>query len=56
MTQYLDRMVSLLAGTPYEATAREWKADPARAATTRVTCKACHNPGRLAPTLASLAK
>ena len=56
MTQHLDRMITLMQGTPYEATAQQWKADPASAATTKVTCKACHSPGRLAPTLASLQK
>lgn len=56
MAQHLDRMLTLLQGTPYEATARQWKENPASAATTRVTCKACHNPGRLSPTLASLQK
>ncbi len=56
MAQHLDRMLTLLQGTPYEATAQRWKADPASAATTRVTCKACHNPGRLSSTLASLQK
>lgn len=56
MTQYLDRMITLLQGTPYEATARQWRAEPASAATTRVTCKACHNPGRLSSTLASMQK
>lgn len=56
MNQYLDRMLTLLRDTPYEATARQWKENPASAATTRVTCKACHNPGRLSSTLASLKK
>jgi hypothetical protein len=56
MAEHLDRMLTLLRGTPYEATAQQWKADPASAATTRVTCKACHNPGRLSSTLASLQK
>jgi hypothetical protein len=56
MVQHLDRMITLLQGTPYEATAQQWKANPASAATSKVTCKACHNPGRLAPTLASLQK
>ncbi len=56
MAQHLDRMIASLAGTPYEATAQQWKANPASAATTKVTCKACHNPGRLSPTLASLQK
>ena len=56
MAQHLDRMLTLMKGTPYEATAQQWKDNPATAATTKVTCKACHNPGRLSPTLASLQK
>lgn len=56
MAQHLDRMITSLQGTPYEATAQQWKANPETAATSRVTCKACHNPGRLSPTLASLQK
>jgi hypothetical protein len=56
MAQHLDRMITSLQGTPYEATAQQWQANPASAATSKVTCKACHNPGRLAPTLASLQK
>ena len=56
MTEYLDRMLTLLQGTQYEATAQQWKANPASAATTRVTCKACHNPGRLSSQLATLQK
>jgi hypothetical protein len=56
MAQHLDRMITSLQGTPYEATAQQWKANPASAATSKVTCKACHNPGRLGPTLASLQK
>ena len=56
MAQHLDRMIASLQGTQYEATAQQWKANPASAATTRVTCKACHNPGRLSSTLASMQK
>jgi len=56
MAQHLDRMLTLLQGTPYEATAQQWKANPASAATTRVTCKNCHNPGRLSSQLTSLQK
>ena len=56
MAQHLDRMITSLQGTPYEAAAQQWKANPASAATSKVTCKACHNPGRLAPTIASLQK
>jgi hypothetical protein len=56
MAQHLDRMLTLMKGTPYEATAQQWKDNPASAVSTKVTCKACHNPGRLSPTLASLQK
>jgi hypothetical protein len=45
--QYLDRMLVVLAGTPYEGLARQWKADPTVAASTNLTCKNCHTPGRL---------
>jgi len=56
MAEHLDRMLTLMKGTPYESTAQQWKDNPASAATTKVTCKACHNPGRLSSTLASLQK
>lgn len=53
-TETLDRMVTLLAGTPYEAMAKQWKADPSSAATSNLTCKNCHTPGRLANRLEAL--
>ena len=53
-SQHLERMLVLLQGTPYEATARQWKSDPAAAASTKLTCKNCHNPGRLAARLEAL--
>jgi hypothetical protein len=56
MEQYLDRMLVSLAGTPYEATAKQWKSDPSTAANSSLVCKNCHNPGRLAPRLAELNK
>jgi hypothetical protein len=56
MAQHLDRMLTLMQGTPYETTAQQWKANPASAETTRVTCKNCHNPGRLTSQLAALQK
>lgn len=52
--QHLERMLTHLQGTAYEAMARQWKADPAAAARTNLTCKNCHNPGRLASQLAAL--
>jgi hypothetical protein len=45
--RYLDKMLTVLAGTPYESLAQQWKADPAIAATTNLTCRSCHIPGRL---------
>jgi hypothetical protein len=52
--QYLDKMLTVLAETPYEAMAKQWKSDPASAATTNLTCKNCHSPGRLANRLEAL--
>jgi hypothetical protein len=52
----LDTMLIVLAGTPYEATAKQWKADPSSAATTNLTCKNCHVPGRLDNRLEALQK
>ena len=54
--QFVDRMLTMLADTPFERTARQWKADPASAATTNLTCKNCHSPGRLSAKLAALNK
>jgi tetratricopeptide (TPR) repeat protein len=52
--QYLDKMLTLLADTPYEPLAKQWKADPSLAATTNLTCKNCHAPGRLSNRLEAL--
>jgi hypothetical protein len=54
--QFVDKMLTMLADTQYEATARQWKADPASAATTNLTCKNCHNAGRLSNRIAALEK
>jgi hypothetical protein len=54
VAQNLDKMLTVLAGTPYEAMAKQWKSDPASAATTNLTCKNCHNPGRLSNRLEAL--
>ena len=53
-TQYLDKMLTVVAGTPYEATAKQWKADPSSMATTTLVCKNCHAPGRLSNRLEAL--
>ena len=54
--QYLDKMLTVLVDTQYEAMARQWKSDPASAATTNLTCKNCHNAGRLANRVEALNK
>ena len=52
--RHLDRMLVVLAGTPYEPLAKQWKADPAIAATTNLTCRNCHTAGRLENRIAEL--
>jgi hypothetical protein len=52
--KYLDRMLVLLQGTSYEEAAQKWKADPTSAATSNLTCKNCHSPGRLSARLKAL--
>ncbi|CAN5255927.1 hypothetical protein BH11PSE2_BH11PSE2_18900 [soil metagenome] len=56
MNAGLDRMLVLLKDTPYEATAKQWKADPASAGKTNLACKNCHDAGRLEPSLKALSK
>jgi tetratricopeptide (TPR) repeat protein len=46
--RYLDKILTLLPGTPYEPIAKQWKKDPASATGTSITCLSCHAPGRLA--------
>ena len=55
-TEFLDKMLVHLGNTPYEPMAKKWKADPASAATTSLTCKNCHNSGRLAAKVKALEK
>lgn len=52
--RHLDTMLALLRGTPYESLATQWKAEPAIAATTNLTCRSCHVPGRLENRIAAL--
>jgi len=54
--QYLDRMLVLVKDTPYEAAAKQWKADPKSQATVNLGCKNCHDAGTLEPTLKGLNK
>lgn len=52
--RHLDRLLVVLAGTPYESLGKQWKADPTLAATTNLTCRNCHAPGRLESRVAAL--
>jgi len=52
--QHLDKMLELLKDTPYEAPAKEWKANPT--STRRLTCLSCHDAGRLSDRLSALEK
>jgi tetratricopeptide (TPR) repeat protein len=49
--QSLDKILAVLANTPYESVAKKWKANPKAAADTSITCMTCHEQGRLAARL-----
>lgn len=52
MNQYLDKILELLRGTPYEPAAKELKKNPA--SDTAITCMTCHDAGRLSAHLTRL--
>jgi len=52
--QHIDKILAVLADTPYEPMAKKWKANPDSAATTSLTCMNCHDAGRLAVRLKDL--
>ncbi len=54
--EFLDKMLVMLAGTPYEPTAKQWKANPKAAENTSLLCMNCHEPGRLEARLTALNK
>lgn len=54
--QYVDKIIAVLGGTPYEPVARKWKANPDSAADTSITCMTCHDGGRLAARTAAFQK
>jgi tetratricopeptide (TPR) repeat protein len=51
--RHLDKILAVLANTPYEPAAKKWKENP-KAADTSVTCLTCHEQGRLAARLNAL--
>lgn len=54
--QYLDKILAVLGGTPYEPVAKRWKADPKSAENSSITCMSCHDGGRLAARLTANGK
>ncbi|MFN0084058.1 MAG: hypothetical protein ACKVX9_01590 [Blastocatellia bacterium] len=56
MTEYVDKILTYMRGTPYEAPAARWKSNPESAADSNITCKNCHESGRLSARLASFEK
>ncbi len=54
--EYIEKILTYMRGTPYEAPAAKWKANPETMAATSIACKNCHESGRLAARLASLEK
>jgi hypothetical protein len=51
---YLDKIIEVLPDTGYERTAKEWKADPAAAVKSNISCQSCHTEGRLGERIAKL--
>ncbi|MEW6130637.1 MAG: hypothetical protein AB1757_26640 [Acidobacteriota bacterium] len=54
LAMYLDKIETLMAGTPYAPIAKQWKANPKAAANGTITCLTCHEGGRLQARLTSL--
>lgn len=54
--EYVDKIITLLPGTPYEKVAKQWKANPESASRTSMSCMTCHEPGRLQDRLTALNK
>lgn len=52
--QYLNKILEVLGGTPYEPVAKKWKENPKAAASGSITCLTCHDAGRLNARIASL--
>jgi hypothetical protein len=54
LAEYLDKIIATLPDTGYERVAKLWKSDPAAAAKGNISCKSCHNEGRLEDRVAKL--
>ncbi len=56
LAQFLDKIIEVLPGTPYEPIAKQWKKNPEAAANSAMTCLTCHEQGRLSARLAAVNK
>jgi len=54
VAQFIEKIQTLLPDTPYANIAQQWKESPESAASTSITCRTCHESGRLAARLAAL--
>ena len=54
LDEYLDKIIEVLPDTGYERVAKQWKTDPLAAAKGNISCKSCHNDGRLSERIAKL--
>jgi hypothetical protein len=52
----LDRILTLLPGTPYARVAQQWKDDVSARGKTKLTCQTCHAAGTLVARLAEVSK
>ena len=52
--QFIEKIQTLLSDTPYANIARQWKESPESITSTSITCRTCHESGRLAARLAAL--
>ena len=55
-TKLTQELVEALPNTPYAVFGKRWLDKPETMAKSKITCVSCHDPGRLEPTLARLAK
>jgi myo-inositol catabolism protein IolC len=52
--QVLEKIITTMPGTPYAVMAKKWVDSPETAAKTNLTCRTCHEAGRLESRKAAL--
>ena len=52
--RHLDKILAVLADTPYGPVAKKWKENPKASSDTSISCLTCHEQGRLAARLNAL--